>query len=179
MTSSDSSSLRRWSSGLEAHLDRVVDERARPDAEHGAPARHVVELHHAAGDRERVVVGQRDDAGAEPDVARALGGGGDEHLGAGDDLEAGRVVLADPGLVVVEPVEMDQQLHVALERQQRVLVQGMEGREEDAGSEIPVLHPLAFLGLELRDGSRVRSIDKPRVRVLGSTCRRLTVGQRN
>ena len=126
--------------GLEPHLGRVVDERAGPDAEHGAAARHVVELHHAAGDRERIVVGQRDDAGAEADVARALGGGGDEHLRAVDDLEAGRVVLADPGLVVVEPVEMLQQLHVAIDGQQRVLVQGMEGGEEDAGLQKPVVH---------------------------------------
>jgi hypothetical protein len=34
--------------GLEAHLHCVIDERAGPDAEHGAAARHVVELHHAA-----------------------------------------------------------------------------------------------------------------------------------
>ena len=73
--------------------------------------------------RERVVVGQRDDARAEPDVARALRGGRDEHLRAGDDLEAGRVVLADPGLVIVQLVEMDEQVHVALEREQRVLVE--------------------------------------------------------
>ena len=31
----------------------------------------------------------------------ALGGGGDEHLRAGDDLEAARVMFADPRLVVV------------------------------------------------------------------------------
>ena len=31
-------------------------------------------------------------AAAEPDVARPLGGGGDEHLGAGDDLEAAGMV---------------------------------------------------------------------------------------
>ena len=116
--------------GLEPHLDRIVDERARPDAEHGAAARHVVELHQPPGDGERVVIGQRDDAGAEADVAGALRGGGDEHLRAGDDLEAARVVLADPGLVIVQPVEMDQQLHVALERQQRVLVEGMKGSKE-------------------------------------------------
>ena len=126
--------------GLEPHLDGIVDERARPDAEHGPPARHVVELHQAAGDGERVVVGQRHDAGAEADVAGALGGGGDKHLGAGNDLETRRMVLADPGLVVVEPVEMLQQLHVAVDRQQRVLVQGMEGGEEDAGLQVSVVH---------------------------------------
>ena len=93
-----------------------------------------------AGHRERVVVGQRDDAGAEPDVARALGGGGDEHLRAGDDLEAARVVLADPGLVIVQPVEMDQELHVAVEGEQRILGERMEGRKKDAGLQKSVVH---------------------------------------
>jgi len=55
-------------------------------------------------------------------MTRAFGGGGDEHLGAVDDLEARRVVLADPGLGVVELVEVLQQLHVSVDRQQRVLV---------------------------------------------------------
>jgi hypothetical protein len=44
--------------GLEPHLDRVIDQRARPDPEHGTAACLVVELHHAAGDGERVVIGQ-------------------------------------------------------------------------------------------------------------------------
>ena len=72
-------------------------------------------------------------------MARPLGGGGNEHLGTGDDLEAGRMMLADPGLVVVEPVEVLDELHVAVDRQQRVLVQGVEGGQEDAGLEIPVV----------------------------------------
>ena len=92
-----------------------------------------------ARERERVVIGQRDDAGAEPDVARALRRLRDEHLRAGDDLEAGRVVLADPGLVIVQPVEMDQQVHVALEREQRILVNGMKRREEHAGLHVAVV----------------------------------------
>ena len=58
------------------------------------------------GHPQRVVVGQRGHAGAELDVARALGGGGDEDLRRGDDLAAGRVVLADPRLVVAEAVEV-------------------------------------------------------------------------
>ena len=46
--------------------------------------------------------GQRAHAGAELDVLRALGRDPDEHLGRGDDLVAGRVVLADPRLVEAE-----------------------------------------------------------------------------
>jgi hypothetical protein len=62
----------------------------------------------------------------------------DEHFRAGDDLKAGRVVLADPGLVVIEPVEVDEQLHVALEGQERVFPNRMEGSKKDAGLQKPV-----------------------------------------
>ena len=56
-----------------AHVDALADAvcvllQPRPDAEHGAAARHVVELDHAVGDHQGVVIGQRDDAGAELDV---------------------------------------------------------------------------------------------------------------
>ena len=40
--------------------------------------------------------------------------------GTRDDLEAARMVLADPGLVIVQLVEVDEQVHVALEREQRI-----------------------------------------------------------
>ena len=42
----------------------------------------VVELHHAVGDDQGMVVGQRHHAGAQPDVLGALGGRGDEHFRA-------------------------------------------------------------------------------------------------
>ena len=116
----------------EADHGRVGRQRPGADAEHRAPARQVVEQDHALGHPQRVVVGQRGDAGAELDVARALGGGGDEDLGRGDDLAAGRVVLADPRLVVAEAVEVLDQLEVALERQRRVLARRVERRHEDA-----------------------------------------------
>src|SRR5262249_42264664 len=63
---------------------------------------------------------------------------GDEHLRTCDDLEAARMVLADPGLVVVEFVEQDQQIHVALEREQRIFMRRMERREKHAGAHITV-----------------------------------------
>ena len=99
---------------VDAHHEGVGGQRARPHPEHHAAARHVVELHDAIGEHQRVVIRERGDAGAEADVPRALGGGGDEDLGRGDDLVAGAVVLADPGLVVAELVEVLDQLHVAL-----------------------------------------------------------------
>src|SRR5580692_1967708 len=76
-------------------------------------------------------------------MAGALGRGGNEHFRAGDDLVAAGMMLADPGLVIVQPVEMDQKLHVALERQQRVFAERMERREENACFQESVLHGLS------------------------------------
>ena len=66
--------------GVDAHHEGVGGQRARADAEHHAAAGQVVEQHHAVGQHEGVVVGQRRDAGTEADVPGALRRGGDEHL---------------------------------------------------------------------------------------------------
>jgi hypothetical protein len=79
----------------------------------------VVEHRDAIGDQPGVVVGERHDAGAELDVLGALGRGGDEDLGAADQLVATRVVLAEPRLVEAEPVELGDALEVVLERERR------------------------------------------------------------
>src|SRR5215469_16579860 len=78
-----------------------------------------------------MMVGQRDDPRAEPDVARALGGGGDEQLGLPIDLVPARMVFADPRLGVIELVEPLHQLEIALHAEQRILVIGMERRQKD------------------------------------------------
>ena len=65
-------------------------------------------------------------------MAGALGDGGDEDLRRGDDLRAGGVVLADPGLVPAELVEVHDEVEVALDRQRRVLAGLVERRHEDA-----------------------------------------------
>ena len=111
-------------------------EQPGPGAEHDPAARHVVELDDAVGDHHRVMVGQRDDAGAEADVLGALGGEGDEDLGRADDLEPGRVMLADPGLVKAELVEPRHQFEVALEALGRVLLVRMERRQKDPVAQI-------------------------------------------
>src|SRR5260370_27860287 len=108
-----------------------------------------------------MMVGQRDDACAEADVARALGSGGQEHLRAGDDLEAAGVMLADPGLVIVQPVEMLDHLHVAVDRQGRVLAQRMEGREKDAGAEIAVLYRTLHGALPQRFAAKLMTSAAP------------------
>jgi hypothetical protein len=62
---------------------RVGVGRQRPGAraEDGPPAGHVVELDHALGDVERMVVRQRHHAGGELDAVGALPRRGQEHLG--------------------------------------------------------------------------------------------------
>jgi hypothetical protein len=117
---------------IDAQHHRVRRQQARPDPEHHPPAGHVVELDDPVRGHEGVVVGQRNDAGAELDPLGALGGGGDEQLRAGDDLEARRVVFADPGLFVTEPVQHLDKLEVALNRLGRIAVERMERRHEDA-----------------------------------------------
>ena len=69
-------------------------------------------------------------------MTRPLGGDGDEDLGGSDDLGPRRVVLADPGLIPAEPVEMLDQLEVAFERQRRVLPRLVERRHEDPEAEM-------------------------------------------
>ena len=113
-------------------ISGVGDQRARADAEHRPSAGQVVELHEAVGDHHRVVVGQADDPGAEPDPLRPLPCGGEEHRRVGDVLPRRRVVLADPGLLEAEPVAPLDQLEVVAERDQRALAHRVVRRDEHA-----------------------------------------------
>src|SRR5437763_4010921 len=65
---------------------------------------------------------------------------GDEHLRAGDQLEAAGVVLADPRLVIIQPIEMLEQFEIALDRERRVLVVVVERREKNAAAQIQIVH---------------------------------------
>ena len=82
--------------------------------------------------------GQRHDAGAELDVLGALARRGQEQLRRRDHLPARRVVLAAPELVVAEPIEVLDEVEVALQLQARVLADGMMGREK--GTELETVH---------------------------------------
>ncbi len=113
MARSDCSMRVALGRGLDAHHVGVGRQRARAAAQHGAAARHVVELHEAVRHHQRVVIGQAGHARAQPDVARALDRGADEHFRRGDGLPAGGMVLADPGLVEAQLVDPLDQLHVA------------------------------------------------------------------
>ena len=101
-------------------------------AQHHAAFRHVIELHHAVRDHQRMVIRQAGDARAKADVARALDGGADEHFRGRDGLPAGGMMLADPGLVVAQLVDPPDQLHVARHAERRVLADPVEGCEKDA-----------------------------------------------
>jgi hypothetical protein len=117
---------------VEADHRGVARQRARPQAEHEAPLGHVVELHGALGDPQRVVVARADHAAAELDGARALCRGRDEDLGRRDDLGAGRVVLADPRLVVAQAIEVIDQVEVAVDEHGRVDASRVKRRHEDS-----------------------------------------------
>ncbi|OIQ64617.1 hypothetical protein GALL_538300 [mine drainage metagenome] len=131
----------------------VGGERAGAGAEDGAASRHVVELHHALGNVEGMVIGQRDHAGAEPDALGALAGGRQEHLGRGDGFPAGGMMLAAPELVVAERIKLLDEIEVAAELQHRMLADRMVRREE--GSELEAGHgllsELIFLGCSAPD----------------------------
>ena len=75
----------------------------------------MIELDDPVSDHQRIVIGQRDDTGAEADVLRALGGSGDEDFGRTDDFDAGGVMLAHPCFVKAEPVEILAQFEVAMQ----------------------------------------------------------------
>src|SRR5262249_12633585 len=49
------------------------------------------------------------------------------------------MVLADPGLVIIELIEVDQEVHVAVHRQDRILGQRVERGEKNAGLEESVV----------------------------------------
>ena len=121
--------------GIDAQHHRVRGEQARPHAAHDAAHGHVIELHDPVRHHQRVVVGQRDHAGAEPDALGALGGGGDEELRRADDLEASGVMLADPRFLIAEPVQPLDQFEIAPQRQRRVLVDRMERGQKNAAAQ--------------------------------------------
>jgi hypothetical protein len=120
--------------------ERIRRQQSRPGAEHHAAARHVIELDDAIRDHERLVVRQRHHAGPEADALGALGCRRDEELGRGDDLEARRMMLADPRFLVAQPIEMLDQREVAVDRFGRVFIEGMEGREKDAVAQLVRAH---------------------------------------
>ncbi len=71
---------------IDAHHVGVRRQGAGAGTEHHPPAGQMVQQHPAVGNHQRMVVGQRHNTGTQPDVLGSFGGGGDEHLGTGDQL---------------------------------------------------------------------------------------------
>ena len=107
----------RSTAGIDPEHQRVGDVATRTDAEVDPAAGQVIEQDDAIRDHQGMVVGQADRAGAEPDVAGALGGDGQEDFRRGDRLPPARVMFADPRLVVAEPVRPRDELQIAFQRQ--------------------------------------------------------------
>src|SRR5262249_10712300 len=108
---------------------------------HRAAAGQVVELDDAARDVERVVVRQRDDAGAEHDPLRALAGRGEEQLGGADGLPAAGGGLAGPQRGVAERVGRLRGVERAARRlRPGVLADRVVGGEERAELHASVWH---------------------------------------
>ena len=120
---------------VEADHGRVGGQRTGAEPQHEPAPGEVVEQHGPLGYPQGVVVADADHPGAELDATGAGRGGGDEDLGRGDDLAAGRVVLADPRFVEIEPVKVLDERQIPLEGQRRVLAGGVERRHEDAESQ--------------------------------------------
>ena len=121
---------------IDPEHQRVRRQQAGTGTEHDAAARMVVELDDAVRSHQRVMVRQRDHARAKTDRAGAFGGNGDEQLGRADQLPAGGMVLADPGLVEAKPVQPLHQLEIAVHAGGGILVHRMEWRQENAVSEL-------------------------------------------
>ena len=141
--------------GVDAEHERVAGQRPRAGAE-DQPPRVRWSSSTIRSATIRVVVRERDHAGPQPDVAGALGSGGDEHLGAGDDLVARGVVLAEPDLVVAEPIECDHAVEVVLQRQGGFWPTGWNGakkapKRNGQGAGMPFTAPGCY---ENRNGSR-------------------------
>ena len=117
---------------VDTHHVGVRRQGARSGAEHHPSAGQVIQQHPTVGHHQRMVVRQRHHTGAQPDVPGPFGGRGDEHLGAGDQLVATGVVLAEPRFVEAETVQRDHSLHVVFECHRGGLAGRVERCDEDA-----------------------------------------------
>src|ERR1700733_1380353 len=120
---------------IDAEHDGVRRQRAGPDPEHRASVTQMVEHHDSLCDVERMMVRNRDDAGAELDSLGALGRGDQEHFRRRDRLPSRRMMLADPELVVVKLIEQFGEFEIALKLERRMLADRMMWREKHAKAE--------------------------------------------
>jgi len=106
--------------GIDAEHLEVARKPAGADAPVKTAARHLVELRDALGQHEGRVVGQARHARRQRHGLRHRQRLGDEEIGARDVLPLRREVLADPRLLVAEPVQRRQLGEVVVHRLGRV-----------------------------------------------------------
>ena len=92
----------------------------------------MIEHHDTLRDGERMMIRNRDHAGAELDAMGDHRGGGQHHLGRRDRLPSSGVMLADPEFVVAEIIEERGELQIALQLQSGILAGRMMRCEKDA-----------------------------------------------
>src|SRR5262249_46032354 len=117
---------------INTHHVGVRGQSTWPDAEHYPPPGEMIEEHHTVSQHQGMMVRQGTHAGSQTNMACPVGGGSNENPGRSDDLQTGRVMFADPGLVVAEFVKANNEFQIALQSQGRVLSGGMKRRHEDA-----------------------------------------------
>ena len=78
------------------------------------------------------MVGEADNAGAQPDMAGALCGGGNEQLRGRDGFPAGAVMLANPGFVITQIVQPLHQFQIPVNGQSWVFADSVKRPQEYA-----------------------------------------------
>ncbi len=113
----------------------------------------MVDVDHPVEGDQRVMETDLHHPGAESDVLGALRGHGQEHLRSGDRLPTGRVMLANPRLGVPEPVEMGDEVEVALQGRCRIfagMVQRLEKEAESQSGRTVTVSPIDAAGIASR-----------------------------
>ena len=128
---------------VEPDHEGVGGQRPRPESEHEAAPREMVEQHGPFRDPQRIVIADAHHARAEFDVPGSLGGHPDEDLRRRDDLGSRRVVFADPRLVPPQPVEVLNQRQVSFQGQGGVVTSRVKRCHEDAEPE-SLTHDVPF-----------------------------------
>ena len=145
--------------GINAHHESIRYQRARPAAQHHAPARHVIQLHKALRDQQRVVIGQACDARTKLDVLGAFRRRRDHNLRARDGFPASGMMLPNPGLIKAQMVKPFDQFQIAREPKCRVVANPMKRGQENAEAKAARQHGWVLHHME--GGSPARNSSPP------------------
>jgi hypothetical protein len=115
---------------VDAQHQRIRRQQARASTEHHPPPGMVVQLYDAVRRHQRIMVWQRNHAGAEADRFGAFRGDGDKQFGGTDQLPPRGVMLANPGFVETEAIEPLHQLQVPVHAGGGILIHWMKRGQE-------------------------------------------------